>query len=80
MTLTPNQLAIFSLVLLALGLLVGAGALVAAELRRTRSGQVIGRAIRQAAVAPDPKSAVEIADPDAPPKPELDLPFHWLDS
>lgn len=80
MTLTPNQLAIFSLVLLALGLLVGAGALVAAELRRTRSGQVIGRAIRQAVVAPDPKSAVELADPDAPPKPELDLPFHWLDS
>jgi tight adherence protein C len=81
MTLTPNLLAIISLVLLALGLLVGAGALVAAELRRTRSGQVIGRAIRQAAVAPDPKSAVESGtDPDAPFKPELDLPFHWLNS
>jgi len=81
MTLTPNLLAIVSLVLLALGLLVGAGALVAAELRRTRSGQAIGRAIRQAAVAPDLKSTVETpADPDAPFKPELDLPFHWLDS
>ena len=81
MTLTPNLLAIASLVLLALSLLVGAGALVAAELRRTRSGQAIGRAIRQAAAMPDLKSAVEApADPDAPFKPELDLPFHWLDS
>lgn len=81
MTLTPNLLAILSLVLLALGLLVGAGALIAVELRRTRSGQIIGRAIRQAVVAPDLKSAVEPpADPDAPFKPELDLPFHWLDS
>ena len=48
MTMTPNQLLILSLVLLAVGLMVGAGALVAAEIRRTRSGQVIGRAIRQA--------------------------------
>ena len=82
MTFTPNQLLILSLVLLAVGLMIGAGALVAAELRRTRSGQVIGRAIRQAVVAaPDLKSAVEApADSDAPFKPELDLPFHWLDS
>ncbi|WP_418122720.1 type II secretion system F family protein [Variovorax sp. 375MFSha3.1] len=81
--LTSSQLTIYSIVLLALGLLVGAAALIAAELRRTRSGQVIGRAIRQAAGAADPgsKSAVELAvDQDAPPKPELDLPFHWLDS
>ena len=81
MSLTPNQLAIFSLMLLALGLVVGAGALIAGELRRTRSGQVIGRAIRQTAVVPDPKSPVEPdTDPDAPFKPELDLPFHWLNS
>ncbi|BEP40275.1 MULTISPECIES: type II secretion system F family protein [Variovorax] len=81
MTMTPNQLLILSLVLLAVGLMVGAGALVAAEIRRTRSGQVIGRAIRQAVVAPDLKSAVDApADPDAPIKPELELPFHWLDS
>ncbi|HEX7863697.1 MAG TPA: type II secretion system F family protein [Variovorax sp.] len=81
MTFTPNQLLIFSLILLAVGLMVGAGALVAAELRRTRSGEIIGRAIRQAAVAPDLKSAIEPpVDPDAPFKPELDLPFHWLDS
>jgi len=81
MTMTPNQLLILSLILLAVGLMVGAGALVAAEIRRTRSGQVIGRAIRQAVVAPDLKSAVDApADPDAPIKPELELPFHWLDS
>lgn len=81
MTITPNQLLILSLVLLAVGLMVGAGALVAAEIRRTRSGQVIGRAIRQAVVAPDLKAAVDApADPDAPIKPELELPFHWLDS
>ena len=81
MTITPNQLLILSLVLLAVGLMVGAGALVAAEIRRTRSGQVIGRAIRQAGVAPDLKAAVDApADPDAPIKPELELPFHWLDS
>lgn len=81
MTITPNQLLILSLVLLAVGLMVGAGALVAAEIRRTRSGQVIGRAIRQAVVAPDLEAAVDApADPDAPIKPELELPFHWLDS
>ncbi|MET3381870.1 MULTISPECIES: type II secretion system F family protein [Variovorax] len=81
MTLTSNQLAILSLALLALGLMIGAGALIAAELRRTRSGHVIGRAIRQAAVAPDTKSPLESdTDPDAPPKAEIELPFHWLNS
>lgn len=81
MTLTSNQLAIFSLALLALGLVIGAGALIAAEFRRTRSGQVIGRAIRQAALAPDPRSAVASGtETEASFRSELDLPFHWLNS
>jgi tight adherence protein C len=82
MTLTPNLLAILSLSLLALGLLVGAGALVAGELRRARSGKVIGRAIRQVAAAPDESG--NAADPaaaeDAAAKADIELPFHWLDS
>ena len=81
MTFTSNQLAIFSIALLALGLMVGAGALIAAERRRTRSGQVIGRAIRQAALTPGSQSAT-VAEVEAENafKPELELPFHWLDS
>jgi tight adherence protein C len=81
MTFTSNQLAIFSLALLALGLVIGAGALIATEFRRTRSGQVIGRAIRQAALAPGLQSAVASdEETEAAFRPELDLPFHWLNS
>lgn len=82
MTLTPNLLAIISIALLAMGLLAGAGALIAAEVRRSRSGQVIGRAIRQAAVAPtDAASAtVPATEADAPVPSDVELPFHWLDS
>lgn len=82
MTFTSNQLAIFSLVLLAVGLVIGAGALIATEFRRTRSGQVIGRAIRQASLAPDAlKSPVgSDEETEAAFRPELDLPFHWLNS
>lgn len=82
MTLSPNLLAILSLSLLALGLLVGAGALVAGELRRAHSGQVIGRAIRQVAAAPDESgNAVDpAAAEEAAAKADIELPFHWLDS
>jgi tight adherence protein C len=83
MSFTPNQLTIFSLVLFAVGSMVGAGALIAAELRRTRSGQVIGRAIRQAAVEPAaPASTVttQDAEAEATPPSDVELPFHWLDS
>jgi tight adherence protein C len=82
MTLTPNLLAILSLSLLALGLLVGAGALVASEMRRARSGKVIGRAIRQVAAAPDESGkAVDPAEAEeAAAKADIELPFHWLDS
>ena len=82
MSITPDQLAIFSLALLALGLMAGAGALIAAELRRTRSGKVIDRAIQQVVTAPrDSKASVDSAEePNAPAKPDIELPFHWLDS
>jgi tight adherence protein C len=82
MTFTPNQLAIVSLVLLALGMMIGAGALIAAELRRARSGQVIGRAIRQGGVLPEAsKPAADSAlQADGLAPSDIELPFHWLDS
>ncbi|MCY1212705.1 Bacterial type II secretion system protein F domain protein [compost metagenome] len=80
MTFTPNQLAIISLSLLALGLMIAAGALIAAELRRTRSSQVIGRALRQDTTSQiDLKSPID-GDPNAPQRADIELPFHWLDS
>lgn len=80
MTFTPNQLAILSLSLLALGLMIAAGALIAAELRRTRSSQVIGRALRQDTTSQiDLKSPID-GDPNAPQRADIELPFHWLDS
>lgn len=82
MTFTPNQLVIVSLALLTLGLLAGAGVLIAAELRRSRSGKVIDRAIQQGATVPLPSkaSADSTQDPDGLGKPDIELPFHWLDS
>jgi len=82
MTPTANQLAIFSLALLALGLIAGAGALMAAELRRVRSGKVIGRAIHQVVAASDLSKASVDAEEEsgAPAKSDIELPFHWLDS
>jgi len=80
MTFTPNQLVILSIVLLALALVVGAGALIASEFRRARSGQVIGRAIRQAAFTPMQPVAQPSAEIEGTLRPELDLPFHWLNS
>lgn len=80
MTFTPIQLAIISLSLLALGLMIAAGALIAAELRRTRSSQVIGRALRQDTTSQiDLKSPID-GDPNAPQRADIELPFHWLDS
>ncbi|OAK58285.1 secretion system protein [Variovorax paradoxus] len=78
MTLSPNQLAVLSLALLALGLMAGAGALIAAELRRARSGKVIGRAIDQAVSAAPATVAEELSAASA--KSDVELPFHWLDS
>ncbi|WPH19798.1 type II secretion system F family protein [Variovorax paradoxus] len=82
MTLSPNQLAVLSLALLALGLMAGAGALIAAELRRARSGKVIGRAIHQIVEAPDlSKASADVeGESGASMKSDIELPFHWLDS
>lgn len=77
MTFTSNQLAALSLVLLALGLMAGAGALIAAEFRRARSGKVIGRAIDQAVSVTMPNVAAEEL---ASTKSDVELPFHWLNS
>ncbi|MGJ7614878.1 MULTISPECIES: type II secretion system F family protein [unclassified Variovorax] len=77
MTFTSNQLAALSLGLLALGLMAGAGALIAAEFRRARSGKVIGRAIDQAVSVTTPNVAT---DEPASTKSDVDLPFHWLNS
>ena len=77
MTLTSTQLAIISLALLALGLVIAAGALVATELRRARSGQAIGRALRRdVASQPETTTAAEIAGDRA----DIELPFHWLNT
>jgi tight adherence protein C len=82
MNFTPNQLTTLSLALLALGLVVAAGALIAMELRRARSGQVIGRALRRDTTAQLDLSAPVDADlePGAPSRIDMELPFHWLDS
>ncbi|RIX84005.1 type II secretion system F family protein [Acidovorax cavernicola] len=82
MTFTSDQLTIFSLALLALGLMAGAGALIATELRRARSGHVIGRAIDQAARDPGlvPPPSLDTEDPAATARSDIELPFHWLDS
>lgn len=77
MTMTSNQLAVLSLALLALGLMAGAGALIAAEFRRARSGKVIGRAIDHAVSA---VSSVAVEEPAVSAKSDVELPFHWLDS
>ncbi|ADU39312.1 type II secretion system F family protein [Variovorax paradoxus] len=77
MTLTSAQLAVASLVLLALGLTIAAGALIATELRRARSGHAIGRAIRRGVETQiEPAST---AEPEVP-RSDIELPFHWLDT
>lgn len=80
MNFTPHQLGTISLVLLALGLMIAAGALIAMELRRTRSSQVIGHALRRDTTTQvDLKIPVD-ADSGTSPRPDIELPFHWLDS
>ena len=80
MTFTPNQLAIASLALLALGLMIAAGALIAAELMRARSGQAIGRAIRRGTQAQVDATATVESTLDEPPRSDIELPFHWLNT
>jgi len=80
MSFTPEKLATISLALLALGLMIAAGALLAVELRRARSGQVIGRALRRDTTTQiDLNTPIE-AESGTPLRADIELPFHWLDS
>lgn len=79
MTLVPTQLATVSLVLLAVGLLIAAGLLIGAEVRRARRGEVLGRAIRRTVETPAAPADAQPAF-DASSRPEVELPFHWLDT
>lgn len=80
MILTPGILTAISIALLALGLLIAAGTLIVAELRRTRSGQVIGKAIQQGTVPFSAGSAEPTGEFGQPYSAETELPFHWLNS
>ncbi|SFP04561.1 tight adherence protein C [Variovorax sp. PDC80] len=80
MTLTPDTITTISLALLAVALLIGAGALVAVERRRARSGQAIGKAIEQGTLVLPTASIDPSTDLGQPYKSEVDLPFHWLNS
>ena len=69
-----HPLTLWSLALLVAGLLLAAGLLIGAEVRRARSGRVLGRALRRTA---DDVAAAEGA-PDAAGANACDLPVHWL--
>ncbi|MDP9892521.1 tight adherence protein C [Variovorax boronicumulans] len=80
MTLTPGTLTAISLALLALGLLVAGGAMIATEFRRARSGQAIGKAIERGTTAFAGVPADPEVDLGQPYKSDVELPFHWLKS
>jgi len=80
MTFTPSQFGIISLSLLALGLLAVAGLLIGGELRRARRGEVLGRAIRRGSEETAANKATTPTGEDAPMQPDVELPFHWLDT
>lgn len=80
MMLTPSVLTAISLGLLALGLLVAASTLIASELRRARSGQAIGKAIHRGTVSSDTGTTEVDTELGGQYKPDVELPFHWLDS
>jgi tight adherence protein C len=90
MGMTVDQLTLLSVALFALGLLAGAALLFGRELRRARSGQVIGRAMRHTADAggsaapgatqPPAGSAARPANDGGifSTAPAQELPAHWL--
>ncbi|WP_398497653.1 type II secretion system F family protein [Variovorax sp.] len=80
MTMTSATLATLSLALLALGLLIAAGALIATEMRRARGGQTIKRAIQQGSVVLPTGLAEAEPNLGLQDKPDVELPLHWLDS
>lgn len=79
MNLNASLLTAISLGLLALGLLIGAWALIAGDMQRARSDRVIGRAIRQGALS-NASADAGTAGENADPRSDKELPFHWLDS
>jgi tight adherence protein C len=82
MNFTSAQLTVLSLVLLALGLALAGSLLIGREVRRARSGEVIGRAIRRGALEPAPaptgRTTEDDAEAVAPIRSDQDLPAHWL--
>ncbi|MNV28996.1 Bacterial type II secretion system protein F domain protein [compost metagenome] len=58
---------------------MAAGTLIASELRRARSGQVIDKAIHQGTVPSATGTDVD-TEFGGQYKPDVELPFHWLDS
>ncbi|WP_390348655.1 type II secretion system F family protein [Variovorax boronicumulans] len=80
MMLTPGVLTAISLGLLALGLLLAGGTLIASELRRARSGHAIGKAIHQGTVSSPADTSEVNTEFGAQYKSDVELPFHWLDS
>lgn len=69
-----DPLILWSMALLAAGLLLAGCLLIAAEVRRARSGRVLGRALRRTA---DAVAAID-STPDAAGAEARDLPVHWL--
>jgi len=80
MTLTPGTLTAISLALLALGLLIAGGTMIAAELRRARSGQAIGKAIERGTTTLSGVPTDDAVDLGQPYRSDVELPFHWLKS
>lgn len=85
MNFTPAQLTTFSLAFLALGLALVAALLIGREVRRARSGQAIGRAIRRGTIDPTTAStasrglgAESESEIKAHGRKDDDLPAHWL--
>lgn len=79
MNLTSAQLTTVSLVLLAVGLALAGGLLIAREVSRARSDQAIGRAIRRGTVA-DASTKTTNPSTEIPDfsRPDQGLPTHWL--
>lgn len=82
MNVTAAQLISLSLALLAVGLALAGALLIGYEVRRARSDQAIGRAIRRSAVEPDAtpanRATAEELEPTNRTRSDQDLPAHWL--
>lgn len=79
MNFTPDQLAIWSLALLALGLCTAAAGIFVNELRRVQRGRAIGRAIHRDDVV-IPAEASSETPVETARRADAELPLHWLDT